>query len=89
MSKVRVAVFGSFYRGYYVLNELLMGDIADQVEVVGVATDDPASTFISADKRVWQTRTPPTSGSWWKSWLGKRAFRYSPNGSIRSLSTRS
>lgn len=56
MSKevVRIALFGSFYRGYYLLNELLFGDIANSVEVVGVATDDPASHFVNADKRVWQ-----------------------------------
>src|SRR3954469_10658503 len=53
-AKVRVALFGSFYRGYYVLNELLCGDIAASVEVVGVATDEPSNHFISADKRVWQ-----------------------------------
>ncbi len=52
--KIRVAVFGSFYRGYYVLNELLQGLHKDDFHVVGVATDDVAQTFISADKRVWQ-----------------------------------
>jgi methionyl-tRNA formyltransferase len=54
VAKVRVALFGSFYRGYYMLNELLFGDIAASVEVVGVATDEPSNTFINADKRVWQ-----------------------------------
>jgi methionyl-tRNA formyltransferase len=52
--KTRVAVFGSFYRGFYLLNELLQGPISETVTVVGVATDNPAESFISADKRVWQ-----------------------------------
>jgi methionyl-tRNA formyltransferase len=52
--KLRVAVFGSYYRGFYVLNELLFGPLRDRVNVVGVATDDPGQSFISRDKRVWQ-----------------------------------
>jgi methionyl-tRNA formyltransferase len=52
--KLKVAMFGSFYRGYYLLNELLFGEISQFIEIVGVATDDPKNTFISADKRVWQ-----------------------------------
>ena len=52
--KIRVVVFGSFYRGYYVLSELLSGAISDKVTVVGVATDDPMQSFVSAQKRVWQ-----------------------------------
>lgn len=52
--KVRVVVFGSFYRGYYVLHELLHGDASLLVEVVGVATDDAAQAFVSPGKRVWQ-----------------------------------
>lgn len=51
---LRVAVFGSFYRGYHVLHELLVGDLAGRLEVVGVATDDPAQAFVSPGKRVWQ-----------------------------------
>jgi methionyl-tRNA formyltransferase len=52
--KVRIVMLGSFYRGYYLLNELLFGEISQFIEIVGVATDDPKNTFISADKRVWQ-----------------------------------
>lgn len=52
-SKVRVAVFGSFYRGFHVLSELLKGPVARQVHVVGVATDDVSSTFVSRERRVW------------------------------------
>jgi methionyl-tRNA formyltransferase len=50
---VRIAVFGSFYRGFHVLSELLKGPLAEQVCVVGVATDDVGSTFVSRDRRVW------------------------------------
>lgn len=52
--KVRVAVFGSFYRGYYVLSELLSPELRAQVEIVGVATDDPVHAYVSPQKRVWQ-----------------------------------
>jgi len=52
-SKVRVAVFGSFYRGFHVLSELLKGPVAEQVQVIGVATDDVSSTFVSRERRVW------------------------------------
>jgi methionyl-tRNA formyltransferase len=51
--KVRVAVFGSFYRGFHVLSEMLKGPIATQVQVVGVATDDVSSGFVSRERRVW------------------------------------
>ena len=52
--KMRVAVFGSFYRGYHVLNELLYGEVSRKINVVGVATDDVSQNFISPHKRVWQ-----------------------------------
>jgi methionyl-tRNA formyltransferase len=52
--KIRIAVFGSFYRGYYMLEELLRGPLKEHFMVVGVATDDVTQTFISGDKRVWQ-----------------------------------
>lgn len=51
---LRIAVFGSFYRGYHVLHELLTGSLADRVVVVGVATDDPLQAFVNPGKRVWQ-----------------------------------
>ncbi|MDX5445156.1 MAG: hypothetical protein LPJ87_03765 [Zoogloeaceae bacterium] len=51
---LRVAVFGSFYRGYHVLHELLYGSLAGRISVVGVATDDPDRTFVSPSRRVWQ-----------------------------------
>lgn len=50
----RVAVFGSFMGGYHVLSELLFGDLADRVEVVGVATDDPTQPFTNAKVRLWK-----------------------------------
>lgn len=51
--EVRIAVFGSFYRGFHVLSELLKGPLAGRMRVVGVATDDVESTFVSRDRRVW------------------------------------
>jgi methionyl-tRNA formyltransferase len=53
-NKVRVAVFGSFYRGYYVLSELLDPALQTSVDIVGVATDDPTHSYVSPQKRVWQ-----------------------------------
>ena len=52
--KVRVTLLGSFHGGYHVLRELLSGALADRVNVVGVATDDPTQPFIHADKRLWR-----------------------------------
>lgn len=52
--KVRVVVFGSFYRGYFVLRELLSGPIGEKVVVVGVATDDATQAYVSPHKRMWQ-----------------------------------
>ena len=51
--EVRIAVFGSFHRGFHVLSELLKGPLAARVRVVGVATDDVESGFISRARRVW------------------------------------
>ncbi|PWU19903.1 MAG: formyltransferase domain-containing protein [Verrucomicrobia bacterium] len=53
-TKCRVAVFGSFHGGYHVIKELLSGDLARQVEIVGVATDDPRQPFSHADVRLWK-----------------------------------
>ena len=50
----RVAVFGSFLGGYHVLKELLSGDLAERVQVVGVATDDPTQAFTHANVRLWK-----------------------------------
>ena len=52
--KIRVAVFGSFMGGYHVLQELLLGPLAERVSVVGVATDDPTQPFIHAARRLWK-----------------------------------
>lgn len=52
-AEVRIAVFGSFYRGFHVLSELLKGPLAGRVKVVGVATDDVDSGFVSRGRRVW------------------------------------
>lgn len=52
--RARIAVFGSFYRGYHVLQEMLHGPVAQWADVVGVATDAPSASFVSPQKRVWQ-----------------------------------
>lgn len=53
--KTRVVVFGSFYRGYHILSNLLNDkELMKRVEIVGVATDDPNAKWVSAGKRVWQ-----------------------------------
>lgn len=52
--RVRVALFGSFYRGFFVLSELLNGPLKDRIQVVGVATDDPHAAFVNARARLWQ-----------------------------------
>jgi methionyl-tRNA formyltransferase len=52
--KIRVALFGSFHGGYHVLKELLSSELAAQVQVVGVATDDPSQAFTHPDVRLWK-----------------------------------
>lgn len=53
--KTRVVVFGSFYRGYHILKNLLEdSELQKRIEIVGVATDDPSKSWTSASKRVWQ-----------------------------------
>ena len=53
-SRARVAVFGSFLGGYHVLSELLFGELADRVTIVGVATDDPTQPYTNAKVRLWR-----------------------------------
>src|ERR1041385_3589001 len=50
----RIAVFGSFMGGYHVLSELLLGELADPIKVVGVATDDPTQPFTNSKVRLWK-----------------------------------
>jgi methionyl-tRNA formyltransferase len=52
--KTRVAVFGSFYGGYHVLRELLDPALAQWVDVVGVASDDPTQAFANPTVRLWK-----------------------------------
>ena len=52
--KMRIVLFGSFYRGFYCLDELLHGRIKDKVEVVGVATDEVTG---KETKRIWKYTT--------------------------------
>jgi methionyl-tRNA formyltransferase len=51
---IKVVLFGSFYRGFAVLSELIKGPLKDKIEMVGVVSDDPTQAFISANRRVWQ-----------------------------------
>ena len=53
-TRTRVAVFGSFMGGYHVLKELLSGELAERVQVTGVATDDPTQAFTHAGVRLWK-----------------------------------
>ena len=50
----RVVVFGSFLGGYHVLSELLFGELSDNVQVVGIATDDPTQPYTNAKVRLWK-----------------------------------
>ncbi len=40
--------------GYHVLTELLYGSLADRIQLVGVATDDPSQPFTNAKVRLWK-----------------------------------
>jgi methionyl-tRNA formyltransferase len=51
---VKIVLFGSFYRGYCVLDELLRGPHSGDFRVVGVATDDVTQPYISREARLWQ-----------------------------------
>jgi methionyl-tRNA formyltransferase len=54
-SPIRVALFGSYYRGFYTLIELLdLQHNLNGIEIVGVASDDPSASFVSPSKRIWQ-----------------------------------
>lgn len=52
--RARVVVFGSFLGGHHILSELLFGELAHRVKVVGVATDDPAQPFTNSKVRLWK-----------------------------------
>lgn len=49
-----MAVFGSFMGGYHLLRQLLSAPLADRVETVGVATDDPSQSFTHPMVRLWK-----------------------------------
>jgi len=51
---LRIAIFGSFYRGHAVLDELTNGPLSKLIKIVGIVTDDPARSFVNAKNRVWQ-----------------------------------
>lgn len=50
---IRTVLFGSFYRGYCLLDALLAGPQRHRFHVVGVVTDDVTQPFISRERRVW------------------------------------
>lgn len=52
--RARVVVLGSFLGGYHVLNELIFGELASRVQVVGIATDDPTQSYTNAKVRLWR-----------------------------------
>ncbi len=54
--KLRVAVFGSFYRGHELVKTILafQQQHEDLVEFAGIATDDPFHPRTSPSSRVWQ-----------------------------------
>lgn len=60
---VRIAVFGSFHRGFHVLDALLKGPFGPCAKVVGVATDDVGASFISRERRVWSYPHSPDDES--------------------------
>ena len=47
-------VLGSFRGGYHVLSELILGELSNRVEVVGIATDDPTQPYTNAKVRLWR-----------------------------------
>ncbi|MDD3182805.1 MAG: hypothetical protein PHD48_08400 [Alphaproteobacteria bacterium] len=51
----RIALFGSHYYGYAMLETLLsLQQQIPELEVVGVASDDPTKSWVSPHKRLWQ-----------------------------------
>jgi hypothetical protein len=54
--RTRVVVLGSFMGGYYVLSELIFGELSRRVQVVGIATDDPTQPL-------HQRQSPPLEAS--------------------------
>lgn len=54
--KLRIAIFGSFYRGEHLIKALLafQEEYPELVEFCGIATDDPFQGYTSPQKRVWQ-----------------------------------
>ena len=58
-SRARVVVLGSFMGGYHVLRELIYGELSNRVQVVGIATDDPAQPYTNAKVRLWRHSHTP------------------------------
>lgn len=52
---IRIALFGSHYYGYSLLENLLdLRKRFPEIELVGVASDDPSKPWVSPQKRLWQ-----------------------------------
>lgn len=69
---VRIAVFGSFYRGYCLIDALLHGPHRGHFKLVGVATDDVGESFVSRERRVWQYPHQP----WEERMVAEQALRH-------------
>ncbi len=69
---VRIAVFGSFYRGYCLLDALLHGPHRQHFKVVGVATDGVDEPFVSRGRRVW----PDPHQPWEERMVAEQALRH-------------
>jgi len=60
----RIAVFGSYYQGKAVIEEILrlQAEYPESVRLVGIATDDPLSPRVSPQRRIWRFATPNEYG---------------------------
>ena len=57
---VRVALFGSYWQGLAVANQLMevQAECPQALRLVGCATDDPTTPRVNAHKRIWRFSTP-------------------------------
>lgn len=52
---IRVALFGSLYRGKSMLESLIRTqEFYPEIEICGIATDDPSQLWSSPSKRIWK-----------------------------------
>ena len=50
----RTVLFASHFHGYSLLSACLQGPLAESIEVVGVASDDPTKTYCNPSRRFWR-----------------------------------